>query len=101
MWRLAELSVAAVLELALLPVVLVVLRLVALFVVVRVVQRVLETALAALAETAENNGCDGHDTSCCRAHVDANVGAGAQFLPLLRRGLWGRRGRRVDVVESC
>lgn len=74
---LADLAVAAVSPLALLPVVLDGLCLGALLVVARVVQGVFQAALAALTQAEEQEGADGHDTDRGRSYEDPDVGAGA------------------------
>jgi hypothetical protein len=90
-----DLLVATVLPLALLPVVLEVLHLGAVFGVAAVVEGVFETALAALAQAEDEEGCDGQDSGSGCATVDSNMGSLAQVVPFLGQ----RLGR--GFVELC
>ena len=83
-----NLLVTAVLELAslpftLLPVVLEVLHLVAALGILVVVQGVFETALAALAHTEDQEGCDAEHTGSGSTTVDSDMGSLSQAFPLL------------------
>jgi hypothetical protein len=91
----ADLLVATVLPLALLPVVLEVLHLGAVLGVAAVVKGVFETALAALAQAEDEEGCDAEDTCSGCATVDSDVGSLAQVVPFFGQGL----GR--GFIEFC
>jgi hypothetical protein len=91
----ADLLVATVLPLALLPVVLEVLHLGAVLGVAAVIKGVFETALAALAQAEDEEGCDGKYTCSGCATVDSDVGSLAQIVPFFGQGL----GR--GFVEFC